>query len=90
MVFHLVCQNLLLRLIAVLEQLLNDVVAEDIGHQLKRIGLNLGKYLVFLIAVCCLQFLLDESRAVLIAAELNNMPVNVLFRLAIELGRQSQ
>ena len=62
-----------------LEQLLNDVVAEDIGHQLKRIGLNLGKDLVFLIAVCGLQFLLDEPRAMLIAAELNNMPVNVLF-----------
>jgi hypothetical protein len=44
--------------------------------------------LVFLIAVCCLQFLLDEPRAMLIAAELNNMLVNVLFRLAIVYGRQ--
>ena len=50
---------------------------------MKGIGLNLSKYLVFLVTVCCLQFLLDEPRAVLIAAELNNMSVNVLFRLVI-------
>ena len=82
-VFHLICQDLLLCLISMLKQFLDDVVAEDVSHQLKRVGLNLGKYLVFLIAVCCLQLLLDEPRAVLITAEFDDMTINILFRLTL-------
>lgn len=41
MTFHLIGQQLLLRLVAVLKQLLNDIVAKDISHELDRVGLNL-------------------------------------------------
>lgn len=37
MILHLICEDLLLCLIAMLEELLNNVIAEHIGHQLHSI-----------------------------------------------------
>lgn len=53
MAFHLICKNLLLRLIAMLEELLNDVVSENVCHELYRVRLYFAKDLIFLIAVGC-------------------------------------
>lgn len=58
---HLVCQNLLLRLVAVLEQLLHNIVAKDISHQLQAVGLDLPENLLLLVTVGGLQLLLDEA-----------------------------
>lgn len=48
---HLVCQNLLLGLVSVFKELLNNVVAEHIRHQLQAVGLDLAEHLFLLIAV---------------------------------------
>lgn len=78
MAHHLLSQRLLLGLIPVLEEFLDNVVAKYIHHELDGIGLDLLENLFFLIAVCGFQLLLDEARAVLIAAKLDNMIVDVL------------
>lgn len=82
MAFHLIRQCLLLRLVAVLEKLLDHVVAEHIGHELHRIGQDLAKGLVFLVTVGRFELLLDESGPMLIAAEFNYMAVNVLLEVS--------
>lgn len=87
MSLHLVRQNLLLRLIPMLKQLLDDVVAKDIGHQLQAVGLDLAEHLLLLVAVGSFQFLLDETRAVLVAAKLNHMIVDVLRTISHAPGR---
>ena len=61
MIFHLFCQNSLLDLITVLEHLLNDIVAKDIGHELKGIRLHFAEQLLLLITVCGLKLLLNET-----------------------------
>ena len=71
-------QNLLLNLVAVLKELLDDVVAEHVFHELNGIGLDLPEHLIFLVAIGGLEFLLDEARAVLVAAEFDNVVVYVL------------
>ena len=58
---HLVGQNLLLVLIAMLEELLNDIVSEDISHKLNGVWLYLPEKTLFLVAIGCLQLLLYES-----------------------------
>ena len=78
MVLHLLGQNPLLYLIPVLEELLDDIVAEDIGHQLKRVRLDFAEQLLFLVAVCGFQFLLDKPRSMLVATELYNMIIYIL------------
>ena len=78
MTLHLVCQYLFLRLIAVFEKLLYNVVPEDIGHKLKRIRLDLTENLIFLITVCSLQFLLDEAGTMLIATKFDDMVIYIL------------
>lgn len=60
-VLHLLSQNPLLHLIAVLEHLLDHIVAENIRHQLQGVGLDLAEDLLFLITVSSFEFLLDES-----------------------------
>ena len=75
---HLVGQDLFLRLIAMFKKLLYYIIAKHIGHQLQGVWLDLSKHLFFLVAVRSLQFLLNESRAVLIAAKFNNMVIDVL------------
>jgi hypothetical protein len=78
MTLHLIGKDLLLRLIAMLEEFLDHIIAEHIGHQLDRVWLYLGKNLVFLIRIGILQFLLNEARAVLITTEFNHVIVDVL------------
>ena len=57
---HLIGQYLLLRLIPVFEELLNNIIAENIGHQLNRIWIQLSEDLVFFVAVGRLKLLLNE------------------------------
>ena len=49
--FHDFGKDLLLNLVPVLEQLLDDVVSEDVGHELQCIRLYLAEDLVFLITI---------------------------------------
>lgn len=51
MSLHLVGENLLLRLVAMLEQLLNYVVTKHIGHELKAVRLDFTEHLFLLVAV---------------------------------------
>jgi hypothetical protein len=51
----------LLYLISMLKELLNDIVAKDVGHELQGIGLNLTKDLFLLVAIGSLKLLLDKS-----------------------------
>lgn len=78
MSLHLVGKNLLLRLVAMLKQLLNNVVPKHIGHQLKAVRLDFTEHLLLLIAVRGFQLLLDESGSVLVATEFHHMVVDVL------------
>ena len=50
-----------MHLVAVLKELLNDVIPEDVLHQLKPIGLDFSEHLFLLVAVCCLELVLDKS-----------------------------
>jgi len=75
---HFVREDLLHVLVAMLEELLNDVVSKDVGHQLHRISLNLLEDPLFLVAVGRLELLLNETGAVLIPTELDYVIVDVL------------
>ena len=78
MIFHLIGEHLLLRLIPMFKELLDHIISKDIGHQLSGIWVKFSKHLVFLIAVGRLKFLLDETRAMLVSAKFHNMLINVL------------
>jgi hypothetical protein len=71
-------QDLLLDLVPMFKELLNDVVAKNIPHELKGVGLDLSEDLIFLVAIGRLQLLLDETRAMLVATELDNVLVDTL------------
>ncbi len=60
------------------EKLLNHIIAEHIRHQLNGVRVYFPEDLVFLIAVCRLQFLLNESGPVLVTTEFNYMVVYIL------------
>jgi len=77
-ILHLVRQHLLLRLVTMFEKLLNHVIAEHIRHQLYGIRMYFPEDLLLFIAISGLKFLLNESGAVLIATEFNNMVIDVL------------
>lgn len=51
MVFHLIRQDLFLRLVAMLKELLDHIVPKDVRHELHSIGKNLPESLIFLITV---------------------------------------
>jgi hypothetical protein len=78
MALHFPSQNLLLLLVAMLEELLNHVVAKDVGHQLQGIWKNFAKQLLLLVAIGRFQLLLNEPRAMLVAAKLNHVVVDIL------------
>ena len=78
MALHLFRQNTLLMLVAMLEEFLNNVISEDISRELKCIRAYLSEDLVLVVTVGILQLLLDESRAVLITTEFDNMVVKIL------------
>jgi hypothetical protein len=62
---------------AVLKKLLNHVVAKQVFHQLDSIWLNLAEDPLLFLAVRGQQFLLDESRAILITTKLNDVTTYV-------------
>lgn len=78
MTSHLIRQVFLLSLVSMLEELLDDVVPEDISHQLDGIGGKLSKDLIFFIAIRRLEFLLDEAGPMLITTEFDNMTIDIL------------
>jgi hypothetical protein len=57
---------------------LHHVVAKHILHQLNGVWLDFRKDLIPLIAVGRLEFALDESGSLLVAAELNNVVPDIL------------
>lgn len=76
--FHHVGKNLFLYLVAMLEKLLNNIIAEHIFHQLYSIWFNFAEHLVLFIAVGAFKLGLDKSRAMLVAAKLNDVVINIL------------
>lgn len=62
---------------AKLKKLLNDVVAKYVSHQLVRLADYFVKDKLFFIIVGTFQFLLNESRAVLILRELDNVVIQI-------------
>ena len=76
--FHSLRQHGLLELVAMFKEFLNDIISEDIGHQLEGIWSNLRKDDILFVRSGRLKLLLDEPRAVLIAAKFNNMIIDVL------------
>ena len=61
MVLHLIGEHLLLDLVAMLEEFLNHVITEYIGHKLPCIGMKLLKNLLLLVAISLLKLLLYET-----------------------------
>lgn len=78
MALHLFSQNRLLGLITVLKELLQNVIAKNVRHQLQRVRKHFFKHHLLLFAVGRLELLLDKSRTVLIAAKLYNVALNIL------------
>ena len=78
MAFHLVRQYLLLRLVAMFEKFLDDVVAEYVLHELHDIWQNFFEDCLFFVAVGRLELLLDESGTVLIATKFDKVAGDVL------------
>lgn len=75
---HLHREHGLLSLIAVFEELLNNVVAKDIGHELERAGCDLVEHGLFVDTRRSLKFLLNKARSMLISAKFDNMTKDVL------------
>lgn len=61
-----------------LEEFLDDIITEDVGHELNCVGLDLSEDLIFLIAVRGFELLLDKAGAVLITAELYDVVIDIL------------
>jgi len=80
-ILHVLGQNSFLHLVAVLKELLNNIVAKDICHELQGVGLYLAEDLVLLVTICSLEFLLDEPRSMLIATKLNDVVIDVLLSM---------
>ena len=78
----------LLILIAVLKELLYDIVSKHILHKLQFVLLDFTENSFFLIAVCRLQLVLDKSGAVLVSAELYDVIVNVLKPLLVLISHE--
>ena len=77
MALHLTNKNLLLSLVTVLEELLDDVVAKDILHELERILLEFPEDTFLDFAICSFELLLDKSGAVLISCKFNHVTFDV-------------
>lgn len=74
---HLANKDLLLSLVTMLEELLNDVVAKHVLHQLECVLLELSENALFDLAVCRFELLLDKARAVLVSSEFNHVALDV-------------
>lgn len=65
------------------KELLDNVVSKYILHELDGIRLNLAEDLLLLVAVGSFELLLNETRSMLVTAELYNMVVDVLELVAL-------
>lgn len=61
-----------------LKEFLDNVIAKDIHHKLDSVWPYFLEDLFLFVAVCGFQFVLYESRTMLITAELHDMVVDVL------------
>ena len=61
-----------------LEELLNHIIPENVGHKLHRIGEYLSKHLILFVAIGCLKLLLNKPGTVLVSAEFNDVVVYIL------------
>lgn len=64
------------------KELLDDVIAKYICHQLHRVGLDLLEHSLLFITVGGFEFLLNEPRSVLITTEFDYMVVDVLISVS--------
>lgn len=60
-----------------IKELLNDIVAKQILHELHCIGLDLSEDSVLFVTVGAVYLRLHEPGALLVAAELNDMAINL-------------
>ena len=73
------CPTRLIRASNVGRSIATYIVPKDILYELQSMdGHNLFEDLLLLVNTCCLNLLLDEARAVLVATELHDVAVNVL------------
>lgn len=63
-----------------LEELLDHVIAKDIGHELKGVRQKLSEELVLFVTVRSFKLLLNKPRSMLVAAEFDDMIVYILCR----------
>ena len=75
---HTVRQVSFLRLVSMFEEFLYHVVPKHILHQLQGIFLKFAEDLVLLFAVGRLELVLDETGAVLISTELDNVAIDLV------------
>lgn len=80
---HGFLEKCLVDLTAVFEKLLHNVVAKDVHHEGNGVGFNLLEDLVLLVTVGSIKFILDESRPMLVAAEFDDMAIDVLPGLSV-------
>lgn len=76
--FEAIRQLPFLVLIAMLKELLDHVVPKNVRHKLQHIWLKLLECTLLFIAVCSLEFSLQEPRAALVPSKLNDMPEDFL------------
>lgn len=60
------------------KELLNDIVSEDISHELNSVWLYLSEKTFFFVAVGRLQLLLNEARSMLVTTKFYYMVEDVL------------
>ena len=65
-------------LTAMFKKLLDNVISEQVHHQLERIGPDLLKHSFLFIAIGAFKLMLNEPRSMLVAAEFNDMTINIL------------
>lgn len=65
------------------KELLDNIVTKNILHELDCVGFNLAENLFLLVAVGSLELLLNETRSMLVTAELYNMVVDILELVAL-------
>lgn len=75
---HLHRECRLLILIAVLEELLDDVVAENVGHELEGAGHDLVENGLLVGTRRSLELLLNKARTMLVSAEFDNVTKDIL------------
>jgi hypothetical protein len=61
MILHALGQHSLLQLVAMFKEFLNNIVTKDICHKLQGVRVYFTENLVLLVAICRLEFLLNES-----------------------------